>query len=158
MGDVETTNTLTESFRQHERAVFTYFRRLGVPPEEAADLAQTTFLRALRGIERFRGESTVTTWLIGIARNVFREWVRRRHRGDTGLEGVDSAAPDGSANVDVLDVLARLDVEAREVLVLRHILDLPTKEIAVVLGISDAAVRQRISRAGAAFKETWSTS
>lgn len=158
MGDVENTNTLTESFRQHERAVFTYLRRLGVPPDDAADLAQTTFLRALRGIERFRGESTVKTWLIGIARNVWREWLREQHRRDTGLGSLDVAGADGSTDLDVADVLARLDVEVREVLVLRHILDLPTNEMAVLLGISEAAVRQRLSRAAMAFKESWNTS
>ncbi len=155
---MENTDTLTESFRQHERAVFTYFLRLGVQRDDAADLAQTTFLRALRGIERFRGDSTVKTWLIGIARNVFREWLRQGHRGDVDLAGVDPAGPEDSAALDVLDVLARLDSEDREVLVLRHIIDLPTKEIAVVLGITDAAVRQRVSRAGSAFREVWSTS
>jgi len=64
-------------------------------------------------------------------------------------------APPGAEPVDVERALARLDADHREVLVLRFVLDLPSREVAAALGITDDAARQRVSRAKAEFREVW---
>lgn len=153
---MDTTKTLEDALAQHEQAVYTYFRRLGLQEADAADLAQTTFLRALRAIDGFRGESSVKTWMLGIARNVFREWLRDKRRRPGGLEDVETEVSDRSTDADVRDALSRLDVDAREILVLRHVLDMPNHEIALLLDITNDAVRQRVSRAAADFRAQWS--
>src|SRR6266542_416273 len=79
--DVERTVDLEEAFGAHAARIFNYFRKMGVPREGAADLAQDTFLRAIRSAARYRGDAPVEVWLLGIARNVFREWLRRRREG-----------------------------------------------------------------------------
>lgn len=155
MGDVEH-NQLAQDLSQYEAAVYTYFRRMGRQPADAADLTQDTFVRALVGVERFRGDSSYRTWLLGIARNLDREWIRRSYRTaivTDELDGLVSGEADDA--VAVGDALARLPRDDRELLVLAHVEGLDSKEIAHLLGISDAATRQRLSRAAAAFRELW---
>jgi len=135
---------------------------MGANQSDAADLAQETFLRALRGTERFRGDSSVRTWLFGIARNVFRESVRRQQRNRT--VSLSPATEEAALNetstpmVEIEMVLASLTTDEREALVLRFVFDLSGEDTATALGISHAAARQRISRARAAFKKNWEDS
>ena len=153
---------LEEHWRDYSSDVFNFMRRMGAGPDDAADLSQETFIRALRGADRFRGDSTVRTWLFGIARNLFREWVRhrQRHRSEPLTEVADRAAGSGSeaSRVEIEAVLAALDTDDREVLVLRFAFDLSGEETAAALGISHAAARQRVTRARAAFKKSWEAS
>ena len=156
MGDVQTPTNLTDAYRDHERAVFGYFRRMGAQPADAADLAQITFLRAMQGVERFRGESSVRTWIIGIARNVYREWGRSARRLPELSQDLEPAGPTSSESATEVDeVLARLDPAVRDLLVLHHIAGLTSVEIADLLGIAPTATRQRLSRAAAAFRTEW---
>jgi RNA polymerase sigma-70 factor (ECF subfamily) len=100
----------------------------------------------------------VRTWLLGIARNVFRSWLRRR-RPDAALdEELEWGGSDDSEGLAVRDALSRLDIDDQEILVLRYVEGLPSKEIATVFGISDAAARQRVARAADLFRELWSNS
>ena len=147
---------LVRELRQHEAAVYTFFRRMGRQPADAADLTQDTFLRAVAGADRFRFESSYRTWLLGIARNIHREWIRRSYRDPRPTDDIDAGASEDSDDAAaVADALARLSMDEREILVLHHIEGLPSKEIAALLGISDPAARQRLSRASAAFREVW---
>lgn len=151
-----TSDNLTDMYRLHEGAVFTFFRRMGAQPADAADLAQVTFLRAIQGVERFRGESSVRTWLLGIARNVYREWLRSGRRNPAPLDGVE--LPDRTSAGDAAEIdeaLARLHPDQRELLVLHHVQGLTSVEIASLHGITHAAARQRLSRAAAEFRTIW---
>jgi RNA polymerase sigma-70 factor (ECF subfamily) len=148
---------LAELFEEHELRVFTYLLRMVADREAAADLTQETFLRALRGAHRFRGDSTVTTWLLGIARRVFLEWLRKKRA--PAVEPIPSVVvdPPGDDPVDIERALAALAAEHREVLVLRFVLDLSGQEVAGILGISHDSVRQRTTRAKRAFRDVWET-
>jgi RNA polymerase sigma-70 factor, ECF subfamily len=152
---------LEAAFGAHAGRVYTYFRRMVPGRETARDLAQETFLRAIRAAPRYRGEAPVEAWLLGIARNVFREWLRHRREDpveDLAQETSAHVAVEESEPLERLDVerlLLRLEPEHREVLVLRFVLDLSGEEAAEVLGISHDAVRQRLARAKAEFRERW---
>ena len=66
---------------RHSGDIYALLYRLTENAEEASDLTQDTFLRALRSIKNFRGDSELKTWLFRIAinesRNRFRWWKRR---------------------------------------------------------------------------------
>ena len=133
---------------------------MGVKPADAADLSQETFLRAMRGARRYRGDGSVRAWVIGIARNVFREWLRRKGRAEVAFADLPEPrqAQLGHDRVSIEGVLASIDHDLREVLVMRFVLDLSSKDAAVALGVSDDAVRQRVVRARAAFTAAWEDS
>ena len=130
----------------------------------AEDVAQETFVRAWRGLERFRGESAFKTWLYRIATNVARTHLDRRGRqgriGDRSLDDEDealqagdvpSAAPDAETSLvtrEAIDrALAELPEELRTALVLRDVEGLDYKEIAGVTGAPLGTVESRIFRA-----------
>ena len=152
---VDKRSDLAAMFEEHELRVFTYLRRMVFDRDTAADLTQETFLRAFRSAHAFRGESTVTTWLLGIARRVYLEWMRKQRSPPEELLPIDRGDPSESDAIDVQRALARLSVEHREVLLLRYSMDLRGEDVARILGLSHDAVRQRIARARQAFRDTW---
>jgi RNA polymerase sigma-70 factor (ECF subfamily) len=82
-GDADAFDTLVNRYTAE---IYALLWRLTGDPDEASDLAQDTFLRALKAIRGFRGDSSLKTWLFRIAvnesRNRFRWW-KRRHRHQT---------------------------------------------------------------------------
>lgn len=130
----------------------------------AEDVAQETFVRAWRGLGRFRGESAFKTWLYRIATNVARTHLDRRGRhariGDRSLDDeteplqgadVPSPAPDAETSLvrreEIDRALAELPDELRVALVLRDVEGLDYKEIAGVTGAPIGTVESRIFRA-----------
>jgi RNA polymerase sigma-70 factor (ECF subfamily) len=117
----------------------------------AADLTQETFLRAIPSLKRFRGDSTVMTWLLTIARRVVVDELRRERRR-TRLQGrlADEAVgvvretSDGAVWQSYLGVL---DPDRRLAFVLTQVLGYSYAEAAVVAGCPVGTIRSRVSRA-----------
>src|SRR6476660_9239470 len=82
---------LERLLRPHRRSVVAVCYGVLGSAEDAEDAAQETFLRALRGLSRFRGDSAFRSWLIRIALNVCFSWSRSRHRTEAG-EDQDAAS------------------------------------------------------------------
>jgi RNA polymerase sigma-70 factor (ECF subfamily) len=84
------TDAFCELVGRHEARVRAFIARHVRAPDMVDDLAQEVFLGALRGLEGFRGDSTLLTWLLGIARkrvlDHLRAEVRRRAREPDGLD------------------------------------------------------------------------
>jgi len=138
---------------------------------DAEEIAQDTFIRAHRGLARFRGDSSLATWLHRIAFNLShnRYWYyfrRRRHDslsldsafGDdnqaTVSDLIASDAPNPAREEANREFLAhvkvcmeKLSAQQREVLTLRNGLDQSYEGIAETLGISLGTVKSRIARA-----------
>ena len=123
---------------------------------EAEDLVQETFLQAVRSIHRFRGCSSLYTWLHAILLNLTRHYHRNRKRlvyqeNAVALEpanAIQDASPLGldlETSSDSLEAaLRRLSAPHREVVVLRFYEDLKIHEIARQLGISKGTVKSRL--------------
>lgn len=144
---------------RYERQVFSLMRRLAGSPDEAADLAQDAFVRAYESLGSFRRGARFFPWLYTIALNRARDWARRRRPGQmVELDGEEDALP-GPAGDDpgvsagrrdlslsLAAALERLPLESREMLLLRYREEMSMREIAVVFGISEAAVKMRVGR------------
>src|SRR5262245_45851769 len=65
---------------RHQRAIFGYLRARLLEPSDAEDLCQEVFLRAYVALSRFAGDVSARPWLLGFARNVLREHLRRLSR------------------------------------------------------------------------------
>jgi RNA polymerase sigma-70 factor (ECF subfamily) len=143
-------------------------------PDEAADAAQETFIRAWRAIERFRGDSAFSTWLHRIALNVTHDAARRRGRAplpfSTALPDDDSEdapaadPPDptfGPAQIAaqherrlaVRRALATLPEHHRTVLVLFDIEGYSYEEAAALLELPMGTLKSRLNRARIALRE-----
>lgn len=138
---------------------------------DAEEIVQDTFIRAHRGLVRFRGDSSLATWLHRIAVNLARNryWYfhrRRRHAtlsmdcaiGDDGtatfsdLLASDAATPSAEVATNEFSVLVTrcmdlLDAKQREILTMRTLLNQSYADIAQSLGINEGTVKSRIARA-----------
>lgn len=121
-------------------------------PEGAADLAQETFLAAVRALPGFRGDCALSTWLISILRNQYTLWLRGRKKWRAmGTLGPDVPAPEprrieGAAR-DVLEKARGLPEELRTTLVLFYVEGLKYAEIALAMDCPVGTVRSRLFEA-----------
>jgi RNA polymerase sigma-70 factor (ECF subfamily) len=145
--------------------------------QDAEEVTQDAFIRAHRGLERFRGDSSFSTWLYQIATNLARNrywywWRRKRDRSisfdqpltadsETTLAEVfpsEIESPqDATITQELVDRVAEcmelLNEKHREVLTLRNVQNLSYEEIASILDISVGTVKSRIARARESLRE-----
>jgi RNA polymerase sigma-70 factor (ECF subfamily) len=120
--------------------------------QAADDLAQETFIRALRALPDFEGRSSARTWLLSIARRTavdhIRSSVRRRRLTERLVHSeVEQLAPDPASSVTADQLLAALEPDRRAAFVVTQVLGLPYAEAAEVLGCPIGTVRSRVARA-----------
>ena len=147
-GQVEAFDVIVE---RHQRAVYQVCFRFVRRHEDAADLTQDVFLRAYRGLRRFRGDASLSTWLYRIGVNVCLNHVAGRQMQDTPLDEAPHlpAAGDDPAlsfektreSARVRAAVARLPRKQRATLILRVYQDLSHREIALALGTTVGAVK-----------------
>lgn len=150
--------------------VYAQCRRLLGDPSDAADATQEVYLRVVRSVLGFRGDSAFGTWLHRVTVNVCMTALRAR--GDVRARGQsaglldasfdDRASADASPEERVTradlarrtaKALAELPEDAREVVVLRDVQGLSTRETAELLGVTEGAVKVRLHRAHARLRE-----
>ncbi len=159
------TAALEEMVQAHQSLLYGLLLRLTGDPDEALDLVQETFIRALRGMASFRGESSIRTWLYRIAVNVFRNERRAAPRETVDPQELEEMNPGwwdrwsgrvpdpeeivaGREETERLArAISRLPEEYRLVLLLRDREGHTTQEVADLVGISNAAVKSRLHRA-----------
>jgi RNA polymerase sigma-70 factor (ECF subfamily) len=160
-----------EIVTRYQARVFRLAWRLTGNESDARDALQETFLRVYRGLGSFRGESRFGTWLYRIATNA--ALTQRRARSRRRAESLDSFLPRFDAKGSHVATPAELQVAARaeealdrrilaekaraglerlpepyrQAFVLRDLEEMPTAEVAEVLGLRPATVRQRVHRA-----------
>ena len=155
---------------RHQERVYRLARRLTGSAADAEEVLQETFLSAYRRLGRFCGEAKFFTWLYRIATNAARMQNRGRARHPTepldpylphfdrhGTHARDADYARAGRAEEILDhgrlvrrareALKRLPESYRTPFVLRDLEEMPTAEVAEVLGISRELVRQRVHRA-----------
>lgn len=145
---------------------YTLAFRLTGNEEDARDVVQEAYLRAFRGLKRFRGDARFSTWMYRITANCAATHMgkRRRHRHDelTDDLAIDdgrlAANPEATMEADSLrnqlqEALRSLPPKLRAVVVLRDIYDLPHEAIAAELEISESAAKVRLHRARRKLRE-----
>ena len=158
---------------ENEKRIYNLCRRLTGNQEDAAELTQEAFLNAWRGLGRFQGESSFSTWLYRLATNACIDFLRKEKRRQSlsmtvSLDDEEEArqvelpdgryAPEGAleraeARRAVAEGLERLTLEHRQVLVMREIHGLSYAEIGQVLGLEEGTVKSRIARARGALRK-----
>jgi RNA polymerase sigma-70 factor (ECF subfamily) len=153
-------------YQRHVTSVYRYVRTHTVSDEEAADVTQSVFIKAMASLHRFRPGSPFAAWLFRIARNASTDAYRRR-RNTVGLEGLPEPFLESLADSpeDVVlkqerlrrlrGLVARLDGEKQELLALRFGAGLTLREIAGVVGKREGAIKKQMSRVMAALKEQY---
>ena len=169
-GDTDATEAL---LRSHLARIHATCRRLCRDPGDAEDAAQESLIAIVRGLPRFDGRSSVSSWIYRITTNACMDELRRRRRrpvpeepsGDPAWAEISSrgsgqpAAPGADRGSDpadaavaselraqLADALGELPEDYRVAVVLRDVADLEYSTIAEVLGVPVGTVRSRIAR------------
>ena len=146
---------------------------------DAEEVVQDSFVRAYRGLDQFRGDSSFETWMhritLNLARNKF-HWNRRRGEGitvslsdrndgaDESEDPGDMELPDSSYSPDSL--MQKVETQSnvvrgmnelpdflREPMILRHVKDMPYVQIAGILNCPVGTVKSRIARGRELLRE-----
>jgi len=144
--------------RAHQQTVYRFALSILEDAVEAEDAAQDALVAALRHRRSYRGEASITTWLYTITLNICRKRLNKRRRGEQLLavlqglfhlkgeahERPEEAALREETQADVLRAVQRLDEKHRLPVLLRYYHDLPTAEIAQILGLNEGTVHSRL--------------
>ncbi|HMF84511.1 MAG TPA: sigma-70 family RNA polymerase sigma factor [Acidimicrobiia bacterium] len=138
---------------------YTLAMRLTANEEDAHDVVQESYLRAWKGINRFRGDAQFSTWMYRITANAAATLVQKRRRRrteslefveepvDVSIEAQPEAATESSVGLEELArAVAALPPKLRSVVVLKDVYGLSHEAIAEDLGISVAAAKVRLHR------------
>jgi RNA polymerase sigma-70 factor (ECF subfamily) len=136
---------------RHRRPIYQLCYRFAGNHEDAADLAQDTFLRAFRGLKSFKGQSSLATWLYRIGVNVSLNRAASRKPASEPIDAAQHVDADATSPLDdvvrgeraarVRAAIRRLPPKQRATLILRVYHELPHEEIARTLGSTVGAVK-----------------
>ncbi len=166
-GDRQAYALLVEEYKS---PIYNLAYRMTGNPEDAADLAQETFVRAFQHLQRFDPDKIFFTWLYTISLNIIRNHLRKKRDvaaefepGRAHLTGPigDRENPEQlfirNQQTTVLDAcLQKLPVDLREAIILRFYSELSFEEVAAISGASVSAVKMRVYRGLEKLKEVMS--
>jgi RNA polymerase sigma-70 factor (ECF subfamily) len=154
---------LEELYVGYRKPIFGFLVRLARDRHVAEDLFQNTWVKVSKSAARLREDTQLKAWVFTIARNEFRSYQRWQMVDVTRLflfqrdQGEPDRAPhENMALAGIERGLAELGASDREVLLLVCAEGMEQEEAAKVLGISHAALRQRLGRARARLKDAMS--
>jgi len=153
-GDQDALRTLYE---QHAGAMLRLIRRLTSNPGIAEEILQEAWLAAWQSATSFRGDSSVRSWLLGVARRQAHNRLRRVNPTVVDLDqivdvadpqpGVEDQVLAGAQQRQVAEAVRALPEHLREVLVLVLVEELAYQEVSAVLAIPVGTVKSRMSHA-----------
>lgn len=157
-GDMD---SFAELVRRYQGPVMRFCARMTGSTHDAEEIAQDSFIRVYRHLNRLAPQARFSTLLFGIARNLTLNFLRdAKRQGRGSLESIDSVTPfpddrlrpDRAARVDEMESMIErgitlLSPDHREILVLREVNGMDYDEIAVVLKCRKGTVKSRLARA-----------
>jgi RNA polymerase sigma-70 factor (ECF subfamily) len=147
-----------EVYQRFAEMVYGLALRMSGDREEAADMSQEVFLRVYRHLGRFRGRSSLKTWIYRITINCCRSALRKRSRRylEGPLDNMEELADQRTGPEErtlghdlgrrLAEAVGELPVVFREAVLLRDVQGLSYGEIGEVLGVRIGTVRSRIAR------------
>ncbi|HYK06863.1 MAG TPA: sigma-70 family RNA polymerase sigma factor [Gaiellaceae bacterium] len=155
---VTAAHELDELYRLHAAEVFRYAYAVLGNRADAEDVTQTTFVNALRALERGEKPRKPTNWLITIAHNLIRQRFRQQQTRPLEVEldrdvAVEEDVDEGPSIDELVRALQRIPPTQRQALVLRELEGRSYGEIGELLGVSQSALEALIFRARRSLAE-----
>lgn len=131
--------SLEEIYVLYSKKIFLFLLSKANNELLAEELTQETFFQAIQCIDRFKGDSSVLTWLCGIAKNVWLKYLRKHQELLTAEDEVPEIEDKNEINVqweqkEILQLIHSMNEPMREVMYLRLISNLSFSEIGEIIG------------------------
>ena len=157
------TDAFTSIVENYQAPLQRYLYRLTGDAELAKDLAQDTFVQAYRNILTTNSNLSLRAWLYKIAENNARQYFRRKKLIPFSLfsgtakdePSVSDFVEDTEKSMAIEEALLKISQKLRACLVLHFVEGFKYREIAGILGISEEAVRKRVSRGSLEFRQLY---
>jgi len=154
-------NTAEKLYEAFYMKVFSYVMTLTKDRNDAEEITQETFFRAISTDKSFRGDSDSYTWLCAIAKNIFIDEKRRSARQDDELseelpdtnKGIEEKLSDRDTSLKIHLILHKLEEPYKEVFQLRIFGELSFAEIGSIFGKTETWARVTYHRARLKIKE-----
>ena len=154
-------NTAEKLYEAFYMKVFSYVMTLAKDRNDAEEITQETFFRAISTDKSFRGDSDSYTWLCAIAKNIFIDEKRRSSRQDDELseelpdtnKGIEEKLTDRDQSLKIHLILHKLEEPYKEVFQLRIFGELSFAEIGSIFGKTETWARVTYHRARLKIKE-----
>ena len=145
---------MKQYYEEYGRKVFLYLMTLCGDPDIAEKLTQETFYQAILSLRRYKGKSSVYTWLCGIARNLWLSEMRRRKRSTEEITEyiADSALPPDKSTEKhdeaqrLMKLINALPERERQLVLLRIHGGLTFRELGELLGWTECGARVNYCR------------
>jgi len=149
---VAASRALDDLYRSHVSEVYRYAYAVLGNHADAEDVTQTTFVNALRALERGERPRKPSNWLITITHNIVRQRFRQQQARPTEVEldrdvAQEPADDSGPSMDELVRALQRIPQSQREALVMRELEGRPYSEIAQILELSTSALETLLFRA-----------
>lgn len=144
--------TIRSLYDLYSNDVYCYAKMTLGNSEDAYDVVQEVFLRALRSWGGYRGDANAKTWLMTIARNYMYDVFRKKHTERQHISrqeppDFEDSLPSMDTLLEVEEALSQLITDYRHVIVLRYMDNMSIEQTASVLGWSEKKVRNTAHRA-----------
>lgn len=145
---------------RYERPVFNLARRMVSNPDDAADITQNVFVKVYLRIDTYKPGHNLFSWIYRIAVNESLNFLDGRNRRNALRYEPPTVqkTPEEDLGLDessklIQQALERMTVDQRVVIILKHLLLLPYREIATILGITEKTVKSRLFTARQILRE-----
>lgn len=155
---------MEEIYKKYSLLIYHYLYGLTNDVELSEELMQETFYSAIKGINKFKGDSTISVWLYQIAKNKWKDYLRKNNKKKIislnenfdNLEFEEELKEElqiKSETIDLYRAIHKLDKEVRELFNLRLKGELSFKEISEIMGKTEEWVRVTFYRGKLKLKE-----
>ncbi len=155
------TQSYGQLYRRHQQRVRCILYQLS-EPSSLDDLVQEVFLRAWKGLPKFRQTAKFSTWLYRIAWNLATDQRQASAQRRNQLQSLTEKSPTQQPAPDLMNLhyqdlvqrgLANLSFDHRTILVLHDLEEVPQKEVAEILDIPVGTVKSRLFHARASMRQ-----
>lgn len=163
-------DSLGTIYQKHNKKIFNLAFRMTGSIDEANDITQETFIQAFHSLEDFKGESSISTWLYKIAKNLCIHYLKKKQKSSFVslqqlIERTSSPVPEEISEAEKMQYILQvkdgclsgllrcLSLQQRLAFILAVLLDLPVDQVALVIDKSENATRILIHRAKQNIRE-----
>ena len=139
----ETERLLTENYERYYRLAYKLMRN----QDDALDVVQESAYCAIKDCKGVRNKDYLSTWIYRIVVNTSLDMLRRKKKETPTEEMPETPTEDHYQDLDLKQMINRLDDKSRTVILLRYFEDLKLEEIADIAGENLNTVKARLYRA-----------